>query len=158
MRSTYFASIYLTLTTLSIMASKEIKTQITINASPQKVWTILSDFENYSSWNPFITSLEGDVEVGNKIKVNAGGMNFKPEVLAYKENKELRWIGKLLFSGVFDGEHSFELVDNQDGTTTFHHNEKFNGFLVGLFSKKLDTDTKSGFEAMNDKLKELAEQ
>ncbi len=64
-----------------------------------------------------------------------------------------------IFGGIiiFDGEHSFVIEDNQDGTITFKHEEIFNGLLVGPFSKKLDRDTKAGFETMNQKLKELAE-
>ncbi len=50
-----------------------------------------------------------------------------------------------------------ELVDNRNGTTLFRHTEKFNGILVSLMAKQLDTKTKSGFEAMNKKLKEIAE-
>ncbi len=49
------------------------------------------------------------------------------------------------------------IIDNGDGTSTFKQEEKFTGILVGLFKKKLDSETKPGFEAMNKKLKELAE-
>lgn len=136
---------------------KEINTEIHINAPSEKVWSILADFESYPSWNPFVHSLTGEVEKGKKIKVALPGMNFTPTVLAFEENKEFRWIGHLLFKGLFDGEHSFVLIQNSDGTTTFRHSEKFNGLLVKLFSKKLDTDTKSGFIEMNLKLKEMAE-
>jgi hypothetical protein len=84
-------------------------------------------------------------------------MKFKPTILVRSENKELRWLGKLLFKGLFDGEHSFRIVDNENGTCTFYHEESFSGILVGLFAKKLDTDTKQGFIEMNEKLKELVE-
>lgn len=139
--------------------AKEIKTEIVINASPAKVWVILNDFINYPQWNPFIKSIKGEVKVGNKITVriepaNAKGMTFKPKVLAYETNKELRWIGHLLFSGLFDGEHKFELIDNGNGTTTFIQSEKFKGILVGLLNVE---NTKKGFKAMNEKLKELVE-
>lgn len=142
---------------------KEIKTAILIHATPVKVWATLTDFDNYPSWNPFVKFLRGDVKVGNKITVQleqskGKTMTFKPKVLAFDVNKEFRWQGHLLFKGLFDGEHKFELVDNGNGTTTFCHSEKFNGLLVSLFSKQLDTNTKTGFEAMNKKLKEIAEQ
>lgn len=53
---------------------------------------------------------------------------------------------------------AYSLIRRQNGiTVTFKHEEIFNGLLVGPFSKKLDTDTKKGFESMNEKLKELAE-
>ncbi len=79
-------------------------------------------------------------------------MTFKPLILKYEKNKEFRWIGKLLFKGIFDGEHYFKIVGNSNGTTTFIHGEKFSGLLVSLFSKTLDK-TKSGFELMNESLK-----
>lgn len=135
----------------------EIKTSIKINATPEQVWNVFSDFESYKNWNPFISSLTGDVVKGKTIQVSIPGMNFKPEILAFEKNKELRWKGKLLFKGVFDGEHYFQLEENKDGTTTFHHGENFSGFLVRFFKNKLMTETKSGFESMNLKLKERVE-
>ena len=141
----------------------EIKTEIAINASPAKVWEVLTDFGNYPSWNPFIKSVTGPVKVGNKITARieppeASGMTFKPTILAFEPNKELRWLGKLLFTGLFNGEHKFELFDTGNGTSRFVQSEKFNGILVPLFKKQLNDNTKRGFEAMNRKLKEMAEQ
>jgi hypothetical protein len=81
-------------------------------------------------------------------------MIFKPVVLLKKENKELQWLGKLLFKGLFDGEHHFELIDNKNGTTRFIQSERFSGLLVPFFN--FDTTTAS-FHIMNRKLKELAE-
>jgi len=140
------------------MAQKEIKTSILIKATPEKVWNILTDFENYASWNPFIKSIKGEVAVGKTIDVAIEGMQFKPKVLVFEKNKELRWLGKLLLPGIFDGEHLFQIEDHKNGSITFHHNEKFKGILVGLFSKKLDKDPRQGFIKMNEKLKALAEQ
>ena len=140
-----------------ILRQKEIKTSIDISAPPTKVWEVLTNFSEYENWNPFLKSIEGDVEVGKKIRINVNGMKFKPIVLIFNENKEIRWIGKFLFKGLFDGEHSFDIIDNQNGTSTFKQEEKFTGILVGLFSKKLESETKPGFVAMNKKLKEIAE-
>jgi hypothetical protein len=156
------------LTTISLITflsatatAKEIKTEILINATPEKVWAILTDFENYPNWNPFIKLIKGEVKIGNKIIVKieppeAKGMTFKPKILTFETNKELSWLGHLLFAGLFDGKHKFELIDNGDGTT-FRQSEKFKGVLVPLFKKQLDNNTKKGFEEMNRKLKEIAE-
>ena len=78
-------------------------------------------------------------------------------MLAFEQNQEIRWLGSLLFKGLFDGEHSFTILDQGNGRSLFKHEETFSGVLVGLFAKKLDTETKSGFEEMNRKLKEVAE-
>ena len=142
--------------------AKEINTEIIINATPQKVWSILTNFKDYPSWNPFIESLVGEVAVGKKITVRiappeSSKMTFNPKVLSFMPAKELRWLGHFLIPGLFDGEHIFELIDNKNGTTTFRQREKFKGVLVFLFKKQLDTHTTKGFMVMNQKLKELAE-
>lgn len=143
--------------------AKNIKTEILINATPEKIWSILTNFGNYPNWNPFIKSINGEIKVGKKIRAEievsqSKGMTFSPKILTFVTNKELSWLGHLLFAGVFDGEHKFELIDNANGTTTFIQSEKFTGILVPLFKKQLDNNTKKGFDAMNIKLKELAEQ
>jgi len=142
--------------------AKEINTEILIHATPEKIWKVLTDFDQYPNWNPFIKSIKGQVQVGNKIAVRleppgAMGMTIKPKVISLAPNKDFSWRGKLLFRGLFNGEHKFELIDHGNGTTTFKHSEKFNGILIPLFKKLLDYNTKNGFEAMNRKLKELAE-
>ncbi|MGB1206163.1 MAG: SRPBCC family protein [Chitinophagales bacterium] len=141
---------------------KEIKTQISINARPEKVWQALTDFENYPSWNPFVTAISGSKTVGEYLKVSVqppdgSAMTFKPQVLAYKENEELRWKGKVLMKGIFDGEHYFMLKSEDNKTTNFVHGEKFSGFLVVLFGGMLDK-TAIGFEKMNVALKNKCEE
>ena len=142
--------------------AKEIKTEIQINATPERVWAILTDFDAYPTWNPFIKSLTGEVKVGNTITARieppkAKGMTFKPKVLVFEANQEFRWLGHLLIPGLFDGEHKFQLIDNGNGTTTFIQSEKFKGILVPLFKKMLDINTVNGFNEMNQKLKEIVE-
>ncbi len=141
---------------------KEIKTEILIHATPEKVWSVLTDFDDYPNWNPFIRSLTGQVKPGSTITARleppeASGMTIRPRVLAFETNRELRWRGHLLVPGLFDGEHSFILLDNGNGTTTLKHSELFNGMLVPLFRKLLEVNTTNGFHQMNRKLKELAE-
>ena len=43
---------------------KEIKTEIIIDSKPEKVWEVLTDFENYPTWNPFIQNISGEQKVG----------------------------------------------------------------------------------------------
>lgn len=140
----------------------EIKNEVLINATPEKVWAVLTDFESFPAWNPFIKSVKGKAEVGSKLTVTImqsgdKGTTFKPKVLTVVPAKELSWLGRLLLPNIFDGEHKFELIDNRNGTTTFRQSENFTGILVTLFKKQLSTNTAPGFERMNKKLKELAE-
>jgi hypothetical protein len=146
-----------------IIMAKEIKTEITVHATPEKVWSTLTDFKGYPEWNPFILSIAGDVAEGKRIQVvirppGMKGMTLQPTVLDYKPGKTLRWIGRLVFPGLFDGEHRFELIDNGDGSTTLIHSEKFRGILVPFLKKMLDNNTRQGFQMMNEALKKEAEQ
>ena len=139
------------------MAHHEIKTQILILASPAQVWGVLTDFENYAAWNPFIKSIKGQMQVGKQLEVQILNMTFRPQLLAFAPSKEFRWLGSLFTKGVFDGEHSFILEAQADGSTLLRHEETFNGLLVGLMRKKLDGETMAGFRAMNEALKARVE-
>ena len=77
---------------------------------------------------------------------------FQPTVLKFEENREFRWVGKLLVKGIFDGEHYFVLSKEVGNKTKFTHGEKFRGILVYFAGKILDK-TKDGFELMNESLK-----
>ncbi|MDY9920045.1 MAG: SRPBCC family protein [Proteiniphilum sp.] len=67
--------------------AKEIRTEIIIRATSEKIWDILTDFENYPNWNPFITFIKGKVEEGSPEKTINGfhEMNKKLKELAEKE-------------------------------------------------------------------------
>jgi len=141
---------------------KKITTEIEINAPVEKVWAVLTDFNNYPKWNPFIISIDGDIKEGKQFKVilqqpDSKPMTFKPICLKLEKNKEFRWLGHLFIAGLFDGEHIFELQALNDGKTRFIQKENFKGLLVPLLWKQLDTKTRAGFELMNEKVKELAE-
>jgi hypothetical protein len=136
----------------------ELITSIKINASKEKVWKVLTDFEKYSNWNPFIKFISGDPIVGKKIRVEFEEMTFKPKVLVFDENKEFKWIGRLGLPFVFDGTHRFHVIEKSKETVEFVHSEKFGGALVPFFRRKLLSQTKIGFELMNQALKKEAEQ
>ncbi len=84
-------------------------------------------------------------------------MTFKPTVIHVAPERELRWRGRLLLPGVFDGEHCFEMSPLGEGRTRFVQREKFSGLLVPFLWNRLATNTRRGFEAMNTALKERAE-
>jgi hypothetical protein len=140
---------------------RELQTSIEIDATPERVWEILTDFDSYPDWNPFIRSARGKAETGTKLENRLeppGGraMTFKPTVLVAEPVRELRWLGRLLLPGVFDGEHIFRIEPLERGRTRFVQAERFSGVLVPLFGKTLER-TRRGFEAMNEALKQRAE-
>ncbi len=85
-------------------------------------------------------------------------MTFKPVLLTVKPARELRWRGGLVLPGVFDGEHSFLLVEIAPQKTGLTQSEKFSGLLAPLImsGSRLQA-TRAGFVAMNEALKRRAE-
>ena len=59
---------------------KQIEKEIIVNTSPGRVWQVLSDFENYRKWNPFILNISGDKYEGGSltIQIKPPGGNEPP--------------------------------------------------------------------------------
>ena len=133
---------------------KRIVTTIEIDAEPEEVWDVLVDFPSHSRWNPFFAQIEGEATAGNVIAIKARkddgseGMGFTPMVLEVEPAVLLRWKGKLLVNGIFDGEHIFELESISGGRTRLQHSENFGGILIPLMGKVL-AQTEQGFHDFN---------
>lgn len=143
---------------LNLFVKNSIKTDIVIQANTAEVWDILMDHESYPAWNPFIKKLSGPLEVGEFLSVTMQSgdnktMDFTPEVLVNEEEHEFRWKGKLIFKGIFDGEHYFILEQITPDQTRFIQGENFSGLFSGLLFLMIGKDTKSGFTEMNEALK-----
>ena len=141
----------------------EIQTQIDIDAPPERVCAVLSDFERHPAWNPFIREIRGEVREGARLHVRLGPpdgkpMTFKPVVTSADHARSFSWLGAFLAPWVFRGEHKFHLEPLGPDRTRFHHSESFGGVLVPVLRKSLQTETRRGFEAMNEALRTEAEQ
>jgi hypothetical protein len=137
-------------------------TETTIDARPDLVWQVLTDFPAHAEWNPFIREISGAATVGARLTVtfrsqDGRGMTFQPTVVAVTPGRELRWLGRLFMPGLFDGEHYFRLSPKGVRATRFVHGEGFSGVLAFLARSRLDSATRAGFEAMNHALKARAE-
>lgn len=139
------------------MAALELYTTINIEAPVKTVWQVLTDWNDYPNWNPFIKKIEGILELGSSLTAQIDTMTFRPTVTQLEAPYQLNWLGHLFFKGLFDGEHQFRLEALPNGHTQLHHSEYFSGLLIPLFKKQLLGNTKSGFEAMNQALKQHVE-
>lgn len=141
---------------------KNVETTTIIDASPAEIWAVLMDFPRYSAWNPFITQIAGDAQVGQKLKAviqapRQKPMSFRPRVLHHQPQQEFRWLGHLGIPGLFDGEHYFRLEAIGPKQTKFIHGEQFSGLLAPLILKRIGKATLAGFEAMNMAIKQVVE-
>lgn len=121
---------------------------------------MLTDFERYPDWNPFIRKIEGKAVEGEKITIHittpaGANRNYSPKVTKVVAEKELCWLGKM--PGLLSGEHIFSIEPASDNSLRLVHREVFGGLLTSFFGSRLDNDVKKGFEEMNAALKKRAE-
>lgn len=140
---------------------KAIATEIDIRADAQTVWDVLTDFEAYEAWNPFIKSVCGEARHGRRLRVRLEPpghrpMALKPRIVQCRPGRELRWVGRLLMPGVFDGTHQFRIAACGVGVR-FYQCEAFTGLAAPLFGAAEVAAIKDGFEAMNDALRSRSE-
>ena len=142
--------------------SSQLHSETAIQASPQRVWEVLTDFAAYPDWNPFIPRISGLLETGSRLDVQiqppgGRGMRMRPTVLAAAPSQELRWLGHLGVPGLFDGEHRFRIEPLGSNRVRFVQDERFTGLLTPLVLRFIERGTRQGFEAMNQALKARAE-
>jgi hypothetical protein len=143
--------------------AKKIRTEIDIDATPDRVWRVLTDFGAYPEWNPFMTRASGTAQRGERLTIRmqpAGGraVTFRPTVLEATPGRRLRWVGRVLLPRVFDGEHDFIIEPIGEGRVRLVQQEEFRGLLTPFLARSLDRRTLPAFEQMNRSLKTRAEQ
>ena len=141
----------------------QLRTEIEIDASPDRVWRVLTDFAAYPDWSPFIRRVGAPIEVGSTLDAHiqppgGRGMTLRPTVLTARPSLELRWLGHLIVPGLFDGEHGFRIEPLGSDRVRFVQEERFAGLLAPLVLRFIERGTKRGFEEMNQAIKVRAEQ
>ena len=143
--------------------SRTLQADIEIQAAADQVWEVLTDFAAYPQWNPFIVQATGQAVPGSRLELKMrppGGRTttFRPEVLEADPGRKLRWLGRVLVPGLFDGEHSFTIQPTGPGRVRLTQHEEFRGLLAVPVLALIAKPTLQGFDQMNQALKSRVEQ
>lgn len=128
--------------------------EIEILAPPEPVWAMLTDFEAYAVWNPFIRRVIAPIfHVGEILDVflqpsGQRGMRIRPEILRLSPPHELCWHSYVLHRFILHGEHTFRLRPTATGTL-FIQRLRFGGLLAPLIVPLIYSDTLRGMEEMD---------
>jgi hypothetical protein len=138
-----------------------ISTAVEIDAPASRVWDVLVDLPAYPEWNPFIVQAEGKVAVGETLSLRMAlpgwePMAIAPRLLVVEPGRELRWKGKLLMPGLFDGEHAFVFTPLENGKTRVDHSERFAGLLLPIARGMVYDATVESFHALDAALAKRA--
>ncbi len=139
-------------TTIKTTFSRQTSISIDINSDTSIVWALLTKAFDYPNWNSTVTSIEGNIALGEKIKLKStldAKRTFNLKVKEFEPERRLVW-------GDAMGTRVYTLTKNAGGTTTFSMIEKIGGPLFPLFAKMIPPFDQS-FEKFAGDLKKEAE-
>jgi hypothetical protein len=143
----------------------ELRTFVDIEATPERVWQVLTDLPAYAQWNPFITHAEGTFAVGERLALTLPPVNaflrvtLRPTVLEVSPCRRLRLRsrqGRLGIPGLFDAEHTFTITLH-NGAVRLLEEQRLRGLLVALMARSLNRRRLPALTAMNAALKDRSE-
>jgi CelD/BcsL family acetyltransferase involved in cellulose biosynthesis len=133
--------------------------EVVVQAPRHVVWRLLSDFEGYDSWNPFITDASGDARTGEVVSMQLEPSGEKARdvecrVLVVKRLRKLRWRCRTHAPGLLDREHTFRVLPLGPDRVLV----RYDGRWEGLLQPFADLGArKRGYESMARALKQHAE-
>lgn len=113
--------------------SRETAVSIDIQADKSIIWALLTNANNFPSWNSTIISIEGTIAQGEKIILKSKldpKREFKLKVKEFDINNRLVW-GDLM------GNRVYTLKTIGNNLTNFTMVEKIGGPLFPIFSKMI---------------------
>ena len=136
----------------------EYKATTMIQASPEKIWRVLTDLNSWPSWDPFCERVEGQAVLGRKIKIFSKlspGRAFPVKIVELTSAKRMTFSGGMPF-GLFRGVRTYTLAPRGQSGVTFTMHEVFGGPLLPLIGKSIP-DMTDAFEKFVAGLKARAE-
>lgn len=130
----------------------------TIDVSPDKVWTVLTDAAGYPEWNTAVVSLRGRIALGEKLELVSvvdPKRTFTLTVAEVTAPHRMVWASGMPL-GLFKGVRTYELRPTGDGGTEFSMVEEFSGPLAPMITKSIP-DLTDSFEQWADGLKKACE-
>ena len=136
--------------------SLECAVEITIRATADVLWRLLTDANGFPRWNSTISRIEGEIREGERLRLHVPGTTrtFTPTVSGVAPRERMTWAGG--FAPIFRGVRTFVLRPRKDGSTDFAMSERFSGLMLPLDKASLP-DFGPVFERYAKDLKQAAE-
>jgi hypothetical protein len=128
-----------------------------ISASPDRIWALLTNAEQFPRWNSTVTSLKGQIALGERLELKVPldpKRTFRPRVTKLDAHREMEWSDGM--APMFKGVRRFVLTPKENGVTEFEMTEVFSGVMLPMIKGSLP-DFRPAFEAYAADLKRAAE-
>jgi hypothetical protein len=130
---------------------------INIQATPDRVWAVLTDAAGFPRWNSTVSRVGGTIALKNTLELEvpaAPGRTFRPKVTAFEPMKSMEWSEGM--SPMFKGVRTYALAAKPDGSTDFSMHEVLSGMMLPMIRGSLP-DFAPVFERYAADLKREAE-
>lgn len=145
-------------------SGRVVATAIDLPAPPDRVWDVLTRFDEWADWNPFIVRAAAPDGLRPKARLDLtmrvpgmAAQRFRPTVLVAAPGRELRWLGRTGLPGIFDGEHLFRLEALAGERTRLTQAERFGGLLAPALLAWMGDRLPAAFGAMDRALADRLE-
>jgi hypothetical protein len=111
----------------------------TIAATPDQVWGVLVQGDQWANWDSGVASVDGTIAPGGKIKIQskvAPGRTFPVKVTRFDGPASLEFTGGMPF-GLFKGVRTYTLAAAPDGGTLFTMREEYTGPMAASIGKSI---------------------
>jgi len=128
---------------------------ILINASPERIWSVLTDINRWPEWQTDISSaiLKSPVAPDIQFTWKSGGVKINSTIHTIKPMQSFGWTGKTM--GIF-AIHNWRL-EQRNNQTEVIVNESMEGLLAGIFKKSFNKNLAKGMQKWLQLLKEECE-
>jgi hypothetical protein len=109
----FFAGCVLLASAVLDRPASTVREEMVVSAPRVRIWRLLTDFEQYERWNPYVVHARGDARIGNELVLTLGAEDsdeIEPEVMDVKSQRKLRWRSRRLVPGVLDEEQTFRII------------------------------------------------
>ena len=129
--------------------------QIIINASPEKVWAVLTNINDWAVWQKDITKpkLNGPLQPNSTFDWKTGGAKIHSTIHTVEPFTKFGWTGKTF--GMY-AIHNWRLID-LNGKTSVVVDESMEGFLASLFKSSFNKNLEKGMLSWLELLKQQCE-
>jgi len=137
---------------------KAFSVKISIRATPECIWALLTDAAGYSRWNNTVEKVDGTIAPGARVTVHPKinpGRAFPVKVTAFEPSRRMVWTGGMPL-GLFKGERTFTLQAGANGAVEFSMREEYTGLMASLIGRSIP-DLQPAFDEFASDLKRAAE-
>ncbi len=136
---------------------RKIYTDIIIDASPEKVWSVIIDTKSYKDWATFLVNIKGSIKEDEKITVTFKLDDKKDKLttidhtISVHDSNEFFWAEK--GPGGIRDNHHFKVESAENGKSKFIQSDEIIGGVTWLMGGRLSKMYARGYKAFNRSLK-----